>query len=65
MSSHKFRNVFGTSLSTKFDSVKFDQSTTESCALKGNKKYTAFPWQSQGGGTVCVVKNSHGQKIEL
>ncbi len=53
----KYRNVYGEIQNNKFEGIKFDQSVTESCAIKGNKKFTAFPWQSTGGGIVCVLEN--------
>lgn len=33
--------------------------------MKGNHKWVAFPWQTQGGGILCVVRVGVPRKLEL
>jgi WD40 repeat protein len=65
MNSLKYRNIYGETSAKVYEGVKFSQSTTESCALKGNAKHSAFPWQASGGGSLCVLRNDNVRKIDI
>ena len=61
----KYRNLFGEKWKEQVVNVSFGQFPCESTALKGNHKWVAFPWQTNGGGVLCVVKMGHTRKVEV
>ena len=47
--------MFGEAYKEKYENVRPSQNTCESSCMKGNSKYVAFPWQTGGGGSLCVL----------
>ena len=62
----KFRNIYGTNNpSEKFIDLKFYQYFSESTHIKANNKWVAFPWQTQGGGALCVLDITKPKKVDV
>ena len=58
MKALRFKHVYGEVLREKYEQVTPTTITCESTMVKGNPLYTAFIWQSGGGGVICILENN-------
>ena len=60
----KFRNLFGEKPhKTFFEGIEFQQYPSEDTSLKGNHKWIALPFSSNGGGILCVLNINDSKKV--
>lgn len=55
LSQLKFRHLYGELYKAKYENISSSTVSTESCGIKGNPLYCAFPWKTGGGGALAIL----------
>lgn len=63
MKTLKFKHLYGEPYKFKFEQLKPTKMSGDSPMVKGNSLYTAFIWQTGGGGEVCILQNDKPGKL--
>ena len=50
----KFRHLYGELYKKKLENVAPSSNSSESCGVKGNPKFFAFSWKTNGGGALGI-----------
>eukprot|EP00405_Crypthecodinium_cohnii_P022162 CAMPEP_0206465720 /NCGR_PEP_ID=MMETSP0324_2-20121206/28011_1 /ASSEMBLY_ACC=CAM_ASM_000836 /TAXON_ID=2866 /ORGANISM="Crypthecodinium cohnii, Strain Seligo" /LENGTH=453 /DNA_ID=CAMNT_0053938659 /DNA_START=49 /DNA_END=1410 /DNA_ORIENTATION=+ len=51
-----YRHLFGEPVKdVRFEDLRLSSKATESCGIRGNGLYCAFPWEAGGGSTLAVL----------
>ena len=59
----RFRHIFGDPIREKYEGTEYSTTGSESCLIKGNNKFFAWPWRSTGGGTLAILRSNNPHRL--